>query len=113
MARSKSRLPASILRITSNPRLRRDAATSSASFLGLKRARLEFLYWELPTTSATRRSAQAAVAESEAKSNASRVQRSAATQDEMGLVILNSGCSPSQFFVSILSQNVHARTTGH
>src|SRR5258705_5768653 len=113
MARSKSRLLASVLRITSNPRLRRDAATSSASLLGLKRTRLELLYWELPMTSATRRSAQAVLAESNAKSNATRVQHKAATQDEMGLFILNSGCSPSQFFVSILSQNVHARTARH
>src|SRR5258706_10904182 len=94
MARSKSRLLASILRITSNPRLRREAATSSASFLGLKRTRLEFLYWELPMTSATRRSAQAALAESNARS----AQHKAATQDEIGLLILNSGCSPSQFY---------------
>src|SRR5258708_37800027 len=95
MARSKSRLLASILRITSNPRLRREAATASASFLGLKRARLEFLYWEVPMTSATRRSAQAPLAESNAKSNCTRGQHKAATQDQLGLFILNSGCSPS------------------
>jgi hypothetical protein len=41
------------------------------------------------------------------------VQHKAATQDEMGLLILHSGCSPSQFFVSILAQNVHARTARH
>src|SRR5215470_14788284 len=98
MAISKSRLLASILRITSNPRAPRDAATSCASFLGLKRARSEFLYWELPMTSATRRSAHAALAESTTRTAPHR----AATHDETGLFILDSGCSASRLF--ILSQ---------
>src|SRR3974390_183185 len=89
MARSKSRLLASSVRITSNPKARSVAATSSASFLGLARTRLEFLYWALPMTSATRRSAQAALAES----TNTRAPHRAATHDEMGLLIFNSGCS--------------------
>src|SRR5262249_28173351 len=100
MARSKSRLVASVLRITSNPRARRDAATSCASFLGLKRTRSEFLYWELPMTSAMRRSAHAELAESPTKRRPHR----AATHDEIGLFILSSGCSPPSPFVYILSQ---------
>src|SRR5712671_1895402 len=104
MATSKSRLVASVLRITSNPRVRRVAATSSASFLGLKRARSEFLYLELPMTSATRRSAHAALAASTIR----RAPHKAAMHDEMGLFILNSGCSTSQFICIILSENVHA-----
>src|SRR3954454_2952414 len=40
------------------------AATSSASFFGLSKLRLGFLYCELPTTSATRRSAKDAPFES-------------------------------------------------
>src|SRR5712691_543564 len=56
-------------------------------------------------TSATRRSAQAALAESTIR----KAPHSAAIHDEMRLFILNSGGSPPQFISIILSQNVHAR----
>src|ERR1700719_3393597 len=87
MARSRSRRPASTVMITSNPKARSAAATSSASFLGLNRTRLGFLYWELPTTSATRRSAKAEAVESASKMTPHR----AATHDRAGLLIAISG----------------------
>src|SRR3984893_10341871 len=89
MAKSRARLPASTATITSKSRVRRTAATSSASFFGLKRTRLGFLYWELPTTSATRRSAKAAPAETAAR----RTPHRAATHARRGLLIATSGCS--------------------
>src|SRR6266853_3106335 len=92
MARSRSRLPASTVRIISNPRVRRTAATSSASFFGFERTRSGFLYWELSTTSATRRSAQAAPVESTIK----MVPHSAAIHDETDLLI-----------TTLLSQIIH------
>src|SRR5262249_14942097 len=79
---------------------------SSASFLGLVRARLAFLYWELPMTSATRRSAHAAPAQS----TTARATHSAATPDGMSLFMR---CSASWFDLSYLSKKCSSEGASH
>src|SRR5437762_12278611 len=85
MATSKSRLLASTVSTTSKSKERRTAATSSASFFGLRSTRLGFLYCVLPTTSATLRSAQAASVESTTQRMPHRI----AIHDSTNLLIVD------------------------